>query len=63
MRRRGTERPIVLLEPLVAVLIWGGMFSTTKLALVEFPPLVFTVARMTLGLTMMAILSVRAFAP
>lgn len=39
----------ILMEPLVAALLWGGVFTAAKVGLQEIPPLTFTVGQIILA--------------
>lgn len=45
----------ILLEPLAAVLLWGGVFTAAKRAMEEIPALSFTVERIWLGGLLLAL--------
>lgn len=55
-RRFGWIRP----EPLIAVVLWGGIYPGAKLALDELPVLTFTVLRVVLGAALLLLLAARS---
>jgi len=47
----------VRLEPLAAVILWGGIYPGAKVGLAEIPPLVFTYLRVVLAVCVLALAS------